>query len=89
MTAFIIFTLFILKIPVFAALWVLWRALDDQPDQVVGDASDGGGGVAYKPGPRTRGPHGGCGPVGRAADRRQETCLTRAMNQPHVHRHRL
>jgi hypothetical protein len=46
------------KIPVAALCWICWKAITDQPDQVLGDA-DGGTGVPVAPGPRLRDPHTG------------------------------
>lgn len=66
-----VFLLVGLKIPIVAACWILWRAINDVPEQVVGEVDDDGGAKAFKPGPRRRGPHGDAGETGRARRRRE------------------
>ncbi|MBI5310462.1 MAG: hypothetical protein HZB14_05485 [Actinobacteria bacterium] len=55
-TMFWIWLLVVLKIPVVGFLWMLWRVINDKPDQVVGEGG-GGPGVRVEQGPRKRGPH--------------------------------
>ncbi|MBI4896847.1 MAG: hypothetical protein HY827_00580 [Actinobacteria bacterium] len=47
----------VLKIPVIAVGWILWHAIGQTGEQVIGGGEGGEGGVRYEPGPRTRGPH--------------------------------
>jgi hypothetical protein len=57
--------MFVLKIPIIALGWIVWRAIHSepvQPDDVLVDGDDGGGGSKH-PRPRLpraprRGPHG-------------------------------
>lgn len=45
----------VFKIPVLAAVYLCWYAIQDPPDQVLGEG-DGGSKTRFQQGPRTRGP---------------------------------
>ncbi|MGH2906092.1 MAG: hypothetical protein ACRDKI_04915 [Solirubrobacterales bacterium] len=52
---FWVWLLIVLKLPMVWIGWVIYRAIKDTPDQVVGDG-EGGSGVRFDQGPRKRGP---------------------------------
>ena len=70
MTWLWIWLLVVLKIPVAIGAYVVWWAIQDPPDQVIGDDPDDG--INYTPGPRTRGPHDGARAKRRRRKRRRE-----------------
>ena len=62
--------LVVVKLPLIWVGWYIYRAVKDVPETVLGE-DDGGEPlrVAFEPGPRTRGPHGGLPVVARAPRR--------------------
>jgi hypothetical protein len=54
----------VLKIPVLAALWIVWWSIRSEPTPADEERIDGGGGGGHhprprRPGPSRRGPHAG------------------------------
>lgn len=48
----------VFKLPVIGMCWICWHAINDVPDQVIGDG-DGGLAAPFGQGPRRRDPHSG------------------------------
>jgi hypothetical protein len=86
MTWTFIWMALVLKIPVFALLWICWWAVKAEPDPVDGDRSGGGGGGSghptrpRRPRPPRRGEHGDPAP---RAPARVRALAKRSDSVPH------
>jgi hypothetical protein len=63
-----IWMMFVLKIPIAALFWIVWRAIHTVPEEATGEAASGGGGEGPhprlpRPRPPRRGEHGEAVPV--------------------------